>query len=291
MHLRHLTHEGHHVAEEFHQSANTHRTTAADAEHGEDGACDESLADTLAHLILGERLLLEELLHQVLVVLGSSLHECLMQFQRLFLLLLGNILDDGRTALGLPRIFLHQQHVDECVEVGTGIQRILHGHALRTVDFLHLREYGVEVARVAVKLVDKEDNRFFKFICVSENILRTNLRTILAVDEHQRLVGHVECRDGSAHEIVGTRAVDDIKFLVVPLYVENSREYRVAIFLLDWKIVAHRVLGFHRATTLDDATFEQHTFGKSSLAATRTAKQGNVLNFVGLIYFHIFKVL
>ena len=73
----HLIHEGNHVAEELHQTTNTHVLTCTYTEYGEYATAYHTLADTFAHLILGERLGLEELLHQSLIVLGSSLHECL----------------------------------------------------------------------------------------------------------------------------------------------------------------------------------------------------------------------
>ena len=46
------------------------------------------------------------------------------------------------------------------------------------------------------------------------------------------------------------------------------------------------VLTLYGTAALDDASFVDHTFGKSSLAATRTAKQCNVFDFVSLINFH-----
>ena len=68
--------------------------------------------------------------------------------------------------------------------------------------------------------------------------------------------------------------------------MKNSREHRVAIFLLNGEIIAHGVLTFYGAATLDDTGLVNHCFGKSSLAATRTAKQCNVFNLVCLINFH-----
>ena len=78
MHLRHVTNERHYVTKEFHQATNAHTLACTNAEHWEYRACDESLADTLTHLILCKCLFFKEFLHQSLVVLCSSLNELLM---------------------------------------------------------------------------------------------------------------------------------------------------------------------------------------------------------------------
>ena len=69
--------------------------------------------------------------------------------------------------------------------------------------------------------------------------------------------------------------------------MENGREHRVAIFLLNGEIIAHRILSGYRSPALNDTATKEHTFGKSGLAATRTAKQCNILDLVSLIYSHI----
>ena len=160
-------------------------------------------------------------------------------------------------------------------------------HTLGPIDVAHAGHESIEIAMLTIQLVHQEDNRLTQFVCIAEGILCSDFRTILSVDEDNSLVGHVQCRDGTTHKVIGTRTVNDIQFLVVPLNVEDGRKDRVTVFLLHGEIVADRVLCLHRTTTFDDAGFKQHTFGKSRLAATRTAKQGNVLDFVCLIYSHI----
>ena len=159
-------------------------------------------------------------------------------------------------------------------------------YALRTINLLHAGNDIVEVTFVGIQLVDQEDDRLAQLLGVTEVVLCTYLRTILSVDEDDSLIGHVHRRDGTTHEVITTWTIDDIKLLVVPLYMKNSREYRVAVFQLNREVVAHRILRFYRASTFDDACFKQHTFGKCSLAATRTAQQRNVFNLVSLINSH-----
>ena len=287
LNLRHLVHERNHIAQELHQTTNTHVLACTYAEHRIDRTGDQALADTLAHLVLSKILLLEEFLHQAIVVGSSSLNQGSMQFLSLVHFLSRNILDDGSTTLGFPAVFLHQQHINHCIEARTSSNRILYGNTLVAIDFLHVRHDGIEIAVLSIQLIDKEDNGFVQLLGVAEGILRTHLGAILAIHQNDGLVGHVERCDGTADEVVRSRAINNVQLLVVPLHMEDSRENRVSIFLLYGEIVADGILSLYRATTLNDTCFEKHTFGKSCLAATRTAKQCNVLDFVGLIYSHI----
>ncbi|CUQ64706.1 Uncharacterised protein [Segatella copri] len=38
--------------------------------------------------------------------------------------------------------------------------------------------------------------------------------------------------------------------------MKNCREHRVAVFQLNWEVVAHRIFRFYRAFTLDNACFK-----------------------------------
>ena len=145
-----------------------------------------------------------------------------MEFHGLVHLLGGDVFDDGYTALGLPGIFLHEQHIDEGVESGTGLDGVLDLYTLGTVDVTHVADDGVEVAFVRVELVHQEDDGLLEFLGISEVVLGAYLGTILAIDENHGLVGHIQSGDGSAHEVVATRTVDDVQFLVVPLHMENG---------------------------------------------------------------------
>ena len=219
--LRHFADERHHIAQKFHQSSHAHVASCAHAEHGEDAPRDESLAYTFAHFVLGEALFLEELFHQSFVVLGCCLNKRGMKFLCLVHLLSRDVLDDGRAAFGLPRIFLHQKHVDKRVEAVAGLYRVLYLHALAAVNLAHIAHYDVEVAVVAVKLVNEEYHWLLKLLGITERILRANLRTILSVDKYHGLVGNVECGDCSANEVVASRTVNHVELLAVPLHMEH----------------------------------------------------------------------
>jgi len=263
------------------------------AEYGINATCHKPLANALTHFILGERLALEEFLHQRVVVLRRGFDKGLVKFHRLVHLIGRNILTFRLAAIGTPREFFHDEHINDAVELRTGFHGILHLHAFGTIDFAHGVDNIIKVALVGIQLVDEEYNGFSKFLGIAEVVLRAHLGTVLAVDQNHGLIGHVERRDGSTNKIIRPRTVDNIQFLVVPLHMKHCREDRIAILELYGEIVAHRVLGPDRPATLDDTCLKKHTLGKSGLAATRTAKQCDVLNFVSLIYSHIkrFKVL
>ena len=102
VHSGHFVHKRHHVAQEFHQSAHAHILHGTDTEYGEHASGSQTLTDALTHFVLGERLALEELLHQRFVVLGCSLYKGFVHLHCLILLRIGNFLDGGRTAFRTP---------------------------------------------------------------------------------------------------------------------------------------------------------------------------------------------
>ena len=87
--------------------------------------------------------------------------------------------------------------------------------------FFHLVDDVVEINLVAIELVDGENNWFLDFFRDAENILTTDFNTILCVDEQHARVGHVESRDGASHEVVASRAVNHVEFLVEKLGIAH----------------------------------------------------------------------
>ena len=134
----------------------------------------------------------------------------------------GNVLDGGSATLGFPCKLLHQQHVDDAVEVGACSHGVLNGHAVLAIGLLQLVQNLVEVAMLAVELVNQEDDGLLQLVGVAEGVHRANLGAVLSVDDDNGLVGDVQGCDGTAHEVVGTWAVDEVKLLAVPLCVEDG---------------------------------------------------------------------
>lgn len=283
---RHLVHERNNIAQEFHQTANTHVTRCTNTEYGEDATRHHTLADTFTHFIFGEVLGLKEFLHQALIVFGSSLDECTMQFVSFVKFLCGDILDDRFATLGSPREFLHQDNVDECVEAFTSSDRVLHRHDLRTVDGLQLVQDGIIVTVGRVQLVDKEDDRLIEFLGVTEMVLRADLGTEVAIDEEHGSICNVESRERSTYKVITAGAVDEVQLLTFPFRMEYRREYGVAIILLYGEIVTDSILLRDTSAAFDDARVEEEALGEGCLAGAVVTKKCDVLDVVRVIYLH-----
>src|SRR5574344_95241 len=209
-----------------------------------------------------------------------------MKFLSFIHLLCRNIFDCWSTTFWFPGELLHQQHIYQRIKARTCGDRILYLNTFGTIYFLHAIDNRIKVALVTVKLINQENNWFLKFFGITEIILCSHFWTILTINKNHSLVCHIEGGNSLAYKVITTRTVNNIELFIVPLCVEYCRKDRITIFLLYWKIVAYSILGFYRTTTLNNTGFEKHTFGKSSLAATRTAKQCDVFNFICLIYSH-----
>ena len=137
-----------------------------------------------------------------------------------------------------------------------------------------------------VELVYQEDNRFAQLLRIAEMILSTYLGAVLSVQQQDSRIGNVECRHGRSHKVVTARTVYDIQLLTVPLHMENGGKHRIAVFLLHRKVIADRILGSNSAATFYNTTLKEQRFRESGFTRAVIAKEGNVLNFIRLIYFH-----
>ena len=287
----HILHERHDIAEEFHHTAHTHILECADTEHRINGAVNESLTDSFTHLIFCQVALFEEFLHQCLIVLGRSLYQRLVHLLGFFHLFGRDILDGGNTAVRAPGVFLHKKDIYHSVEARAALERILDRHNARTEDFLHLLDAVVIIGLFPVKLVEGENHRFLELGGRAENVLRTNLHSILGVNDDNAGVGHVQGCDGIAHEVICSGAVDDVEFLVEELSVEDRGENRVTILFFYREIVRYSVLGINCATAFYYSTLVKHSFSECGFPGSLAAEQGDVFDFVGLIDLHGNQVL
>ena len=137
-----------------------------------------------------------------------------------------------------------------------------------------------------VELVYKENNRFAQLLRIAEMILSTYFRTVLPVQQQNSRISYIESRHGRSHKVVTTRTVYNIQFLTVPLHMINGGKHRIAIFLFHRKVIADRILGSNSAATFYNTTLKEQRFCESGFTRAVIAKEGNVLNFIRLIYFH-----
>ena len=287
----HFINEWHHITQELHETAHTHILTCTYTEHGEHTTCGQAFADTFAHLVLSERFTLEKLFHQSFIVLGCSFHQCLMHLHSLVHFLGRDFLYGGLTTFGAPRILLHQKYVYEGIETRTCLQRILNGYHLGTIHAGQLLEDSLVVTVLIIQLIDQEDDGLAQFLCIAEMVLRTYLQSNTTFEQEHCSVCHIESRHGSTHKIITSRTIDNVQLLVVPLHMEHSGKHTISVFLLNGEIITYCVMLGDASTTLYHSCLIKKRFCKGGLTRSIIAKQGNVLNLVCLISFHIFRLI
>ena len=141
------------------------------------------------------------------------------------------------TRIALEFIHLHQQHVDECIEVRTGIHRILHDHGL------HLRGRPQRLERIlprglfAIELIDHGDDRLLMFAGIAGLNFGSHLETVLRIEQHDSHVGHFEGRKQTATKIVRSGRVEDIQFSAVVFGKQNRRVDRTFVKMLHFGII------------------------------------------------------
>ena len=154
LNFRHFRDKRNNVAQEFHQAANAHILTSTDTKYREHTSGYQSLTDTFAHFILRKRFLFKEFFHQSFIIFSSSLDQCFVHFHSLIHFFCRNIFNRRSASFGLPRIFLHQQHINQSIKARSCTDRVLDGNNLRTVSLFQLFEDIIIVAFFIIKLVD-----------------------------------------------------------------------------------------------------------------------------------------
>ena len=158
MHFGHLADERHDIAQKFHQAPYTHILSRTNTEHREHPPCCQSLADTLTHLVFGQRFALKEFLHQCFVVLGSGLNQYLVHLHGLLFLVFRDFFYRRFSTFRPPGVFLHQQHVNQGIEVRPCFYRILHRNDLVAVNGSQLLQYGIVIALFIIQLVYQKNH-------------------------------------------------------------------------------------------------------------------------------------
>ena len=169
------------------------------------------------------------------------------------------------------------------------MQRVLNGDNLRAEDFAHLLHDVVVVGFFSVKLVECEDYGFVYTGSGAEDVLCAYFYAVLGVDNDKACVCDVECRYGIAYEVVSSRAVDDVELLAKELGIYHGGEHGGSVFLLYREVVAYGVLCFDCAAAFYHSTLEEHSFCECGFPGSLAAQQGDVFNFVGLIYLHVIR--
>ena len=256
--FRSISYAWSHLAEELHQTTATHIFHAASA-HNRIYTCLCKYDFQTAHgLFLAQCTLFEEFLHQRFVSFCCHLVQCTEQLFYLTCLRCRNIFQLRSATFGFPHEHLAFQHVNNGVETATCVNRILHQTNFVTKVLFQGFERTLEVRILVVALVDDESHRLLGVLCQTEAVLCTYFHAAVSCQHDSCCVHNVQCRYSTAAEVVRTRAIDDVQLLAAELDVTNCREYRIAVLLLYWEIVAYRRLCFNRAATFNHSALKEH---------------------------------
>ena len=209
-----------------------------------------------------------------------------MQFFRLRLFAFGDIFNGRFATFSRPSQLLHQDDVNKRVEVSTGIQGILNGHNLWTINCLQVLKNLVVITLVVIKLIHEENNGLLQLFGITEVVLSSYFRTKLTVNKQHSRVGYVKRSQSSTNEVITTRAVNDVQLLALPFSVEYCWEYRVSVIVLNREVVTHRILLSDTSAATDLTTMIKQRLCQSGLTRSIITKQGNVLDFLRIVNFH-----
>ena len=181
---------------------------------------DDALADGGLQLLDGDILLHEDLLHQVVVVVGGCVQE-------LLALLGGNVLELVRNlvhGLGVNHalgVFLEVprgvgDEVDEAPEVGLGAHGDLCGHGVGTEALLHGLDGVEEVSADAVVLVDEGDARDVVVGSLTPDGLGLRLDAGNGIEDRDGTVEDAQAALDLCGEVNVARGVDDLDDVVLP---------------------------------------------------------------------------
>ena len=146
----------------------------------------------------------------------------------------------------------------------------------------------VIVTFLGIKLVNKEYYRLLEFLRIAEVVLCAHLGTHLTINQEHTGISNLECCKCCTYEVIRPRAVYNVKFLVIPLHMEDSRENGITILMFYREIVGDGILLSDTSTTIDDTSLIEQRFCEGGLTRAIIAKECNVLDFTGLINFHRF---
>ena len=178
----------------------------------------------------------------------------------------------------LEAVHLHQQYIDEGVELRTLVDGILHDdgfHARRGPDRLH---GGFEIGLVGIELVDYADYGFFQQTRITGLYFAAYLPAVLGVEQEDAHVSDLEGREEASAEVVRAGAVDDVQLAVHEFGEEDGRIDRALVFVLDIRVVRERVVRLDTTPAVDDLTLEGHRFGKGSFPRAGRADEYDVLD-------------
>ena len=187
------------------------------AQHRGHRDVERGLADVRDQARRLDRLLLEVVLHQLVVVLGDGLDQ-------LGARLVGGVLELGGDVGDLPLLAevvlvddrLHVHEVDDPGELGLGADRQLHGHRVSAEAVDHRLDRALEVGADAVHLVDEGDARHAVLVGLAPDGLGLGLDAGDRVEHGHGAVEDAQRALDLDREVDVAGRVDDVDAVVAP---------------------------------------------------------------------------
>ena len=203
------------------------------AEHGRDGDVERGPADVSDQARRLDRLLLEVVLHQAVVVEGDRLDQLGAGLAR-ELLVGGGDIDDlpflAEVVLVDDR--LHVDQVDDAVELGLGPDRQLDHDRVRAEAVAHALHAVVEMRADPVHLVDERDARNAVLVGLAPDGLGLGLDAGHRVEHRDGAVEHAQRPLDLDREVHVAGGVDDVDAVIAPEGGGGGRGDRDAPLLL-----------------------------------------------------------
>ena len=203
------------------------------AEHRDAQAVERGLADRALQLLDGGLLLADELLHQLVVVVGELLEELVAGGLRALEVLRGDV---GVLPLlahvALPVVGVHLDEVDHTVQVGLGAPGELQDERVGGEAVDHHLDRALEVRAGAVHLVDEGDPRDLVAVGLAPDGLGLRLDAGDRVEDGDGAVEHAEASLDLDREVDVAGRVDDVDPEALPLAGGRGRRDRDAALAL-----------------------------------------------------------
>ena len=261
-----LDRAGSHVDNKLHQPFRPDIAFARSAEHRHQVAFGQPEFQPRTHFVLRQHAFVEIEFHQRLVVLGGRFGQYLIQFAGPLHFGFGDFEFLADPGIAFELVHFHQQHIDERIETGPRIDRILHQHGFHAGSHPQRFERIFPRSLLAVQLIDHGDDRFLVRTRIARLNFRPHFETVLRIQQHHAHVGYFERRKQPAAKVVRTRRIDDVQLTPVVLGEQDRRVNRPFIQMFDLRVVRQRIVVFDTAAAVDHLSVKSHCLGQSRLS-------------------------
>ncbi len=255
-----------------------------DAPHGDrgDGVRDARLAERGADLVGRDLLVLEELHHQVVVVLGARLDHVVAVHLGVIGELGRDLADGGVDALVVlvEEDGVHLDEVDDADEAVLGTDGELDGHGAGAETVAHHLHDVVEVGAAAVHLVDVGDAGDAVGVGLAPHRLGLRLDATDGAEHGDGTVEDAQRALDLDREVNVPGRIDDLNAMVLPERSRRGgRDRDAALLLLDHPVHGRRAV-VDLADLVRAAGVEQHALGRGRLAGVDVRHDPDVAGLI-----------